>query len=463
MEEKENKNIIEEKGYIISVKEGVAEVEFYKNPPFVGEILIFNDDPDIRLEVYGVTEKNIFLCLPLTSPDKLYRMAVVKRTGKKLESPVGKELLGRVIDIFGNPLDGLPPLNAKKKKSIYNVPPSYKDISLEKELVETGIKAIDFFVPLRKGGELGLFGGAGVGKTILLLELMHNVAFFKNHISIFAGIGERTREGHELYNVLKKNNILSWVSLVFGQMNESAIVRSKVGPVAATIAEYFRDYHHQDVIFFIDNIYRFIQAGNELSTMLSIIPSEDGYQPTLNSEIGKLEERLTATKKGSITSIQAVYVPADDITDAGVQAILPSFDSVAILSRDIYQEGRFPAIDILASSSSIVNPNILGQEHYNVLTEAKNILEKYKELQNIVSVVGEAELSIENRTIYYRAKKILNFMTQNLFTVSEQTNIPGQYVTREKTIKGVKAIVEGELDQTLEEKLLYIGGLDDLK
>jgi len=450
-------------GYILSIKGEVVEVEFYEDPPFIKEILTLEEDPEVLLEVCGARTKNVFVCLSLKKTDKLFRKARVKKTGKTLEVPVGKELLGRVIDIFGNPQDGLPPPKVKEKRQIYQSPPPYQEVVFKKEVIETGIKVIDFFTPLRKGEELGLFGGAGLGKTVLLCELMHNVAFFRKEISIFAGLGERIREGHELYETLKKTNVLPSVALVFGQMNEPAVRRFKVGFVAATIAEYFRDFHKKDVLFFIDNIYRFLQAGNELSTLLGDIPSEGGYQPTLNSEIGQLEERLVSTKSGSITSIQAIYVPADDITDPGVQAVLPYFDSVVILSRDVYQEGRYPAVDILASSSSVVDPSVLGQAHYDVLLEAKRTLERYKYLQRIVSIVGEAELSLEDRIIYRRAKKILNFMTQNLFTVADQTGKPGQYVKKEDTVKGVWSILVGKLDNVPEEAFLYIGALDELK
>ncbi len=449
-------------GYILSIRGEIIEVEFYKNPPFIGEILTLEEDSSVLIEVHSISVKKTLLCLSLTKSNKLFRGARVKKTDKKLEVPVGKELLGRVIDIFGNPRDGLPPLKTEERRAVYQPPPPYQEIVPGKELTETGIKIIDFFTPLKKGEELGIFGGAGLGKTVLLLELMHNITFFKKGISVFAGLGERIREGHELYETLKKTNVLPSTVLVFGQMNESAAIRFKVGFVAATIAEYFRDFHRENVLFFIDNVYRFLQAGNELSTLLSVIPSEDGYQPTLNSEIGKLEERLVSTKNGSITSVQAIYIPADDITDSGVQAILPYFDSIVVLSRDVYQEGRYPAIDILASSSSVIDPAILGQGHCEALLEAKKILEKHKELQQIVSIVGEAELSVENRTIYRRARKILNFMTQNLFTVAEQTGIKGQYIKREQTVKGVKEILEGELDRTPEEAFLFIGGLNDL-
>ena len=447
-----------ELGYILSIKGEIVEVVFYDNIPFLGEILVLEEDPSVQLEVHSALSNNTFSCLSLQNTNKLFRGAKVKRTGKSLEIPVGRRLLGRVIDIFGNPRDGLPPIKSKEKRAIYQSPPPYQEIVSRKELIETGIKVIEFFTPLKKGEELGFFGGAGLGKTVLLSELMHNIAFFGKGISVFAGLGERIREGHELYEILKKNNVLPSVVLVFGQMNESAVIRSKVGFAALTIAEYFRD-KGEDVLFFIDNVYRFLQAGNELSSLLSIIPSEDGYQPTLLSEIGKLEERLVSTKTGSITSIQAVYVPADDITDSGVQALIPYFDSIVILSREIYQEGRFPAVDILASSSSVIDPEILGREHYEVLLEAKKVLEKHKELRQLVSIVGEAELSIENRIIYNRAKKILNFMTQNLFSVSEQTGKPGQYVKKEEVIKGVKLILEGELDRIPEDKFLYIGGI----
>jgi F-type H+-transporting ATPase subunit beta len=450
-------------GHILSLRGEIAEVEFYKNPPSINEILILEKDPKVLLEVYAALGKNIFNCILLSGSGKLYRKARVKRTFKTLEIPVGKELLGRVIDIFGNPLDGLPPLKVKEKRSIYQSPPPYREITLKKELIETGIKVIDFFTPLRKGEELGIFGGAGLGKTVLLCELMHNVSFLKKKFSVFAGLGERIREGHELYENLKKYEVLPYMALIFGQMNEPAAIRSKVGFAAATIAEYFRDFYGEDVLFFIDNVYRFLQAGNELSTLLSTIPSEGGYQPTLSSEIGKLEERLVSTERGTITSIQAIYVPADDITDEGVQVVLPYFDSVVILSREVYQEGRYPAVDILASSSSVIDPEILGQAHYDTLLEAKRVLERYQHLRRIVSIVGEAELSVEDRIVYRRAKKILNFMTQDLFTVSDQTGRPGQYVKREGTVKGVWTILVGKLDKVPEEAFLYIGSLKDLK
>lgn len=450
-------------GRIISIRGDIVEVEFANGDLFPKEILELTENPEIKFEVYSALNEKIFTSICLGQVEKLYRGAKLKRTGKSLETPVGPEILGRVIDVFGNPIDGLPVFKTKQKWSIYRSAPSYAKISFRKEVFETGVKVIDFFTPLRKGEELGIFGGAGLGKTVLLSELMHNVAFFGRGISVFAGIGERIREGHELYETLEKTGVLSSVALVFGQMNETAAIRSKVGLTATTLAEYFRDIENKDVLFFIDNLYRFLQAGNELSTLLSIIPSEGGYQPTLFSEVGTLEERLVSTERASITSVQAIYVPADDITDPAVQAVIPYFDSVVVLSRDVYQEGRYPAVDILASSSSVIDPNILGEAHYEAYLEAKQLLEKYDDLRRIVSILGEAELSIKNRIAYRRARRLLNFMSQNLFVVSDQTGIPGEYVIREKTIEGVKKILKGELDSISEEKLLNIGDLDDLK
>ncbi len=451
-----------QKGQILSVLGNIVKVEFYNADIFLGEILTLEDNPEIKLEVVSAAQKDIFLCLSLNKSKNLNRGARVERTKKILEIPVGNALLGRIINTFGQPIDNLPDLEVTEKRAIEQHSPPYRETVLTKELIETGIKAIDFFTPLMKGGKLGIFGGAGLGKTILLSEIMHNVVFQDRGIVIFAGIGERIREGYELYETLKRTDILPSAVLFFGQMNETAAIRFKIGLSAASLAEYFRDNQKKDTIFFIDNIYRFLQAGNELSTLLMNIPSEGGYQATLDSEIGALQERLVSTGKASITSIQAVYVPADDITDPGVQAIIPYFDSMIVFSRDVYQENRYPAIDVLASSSSITNPAILGKDHYQTLLEANKIMERYKELQRIVSIIGEAELLIEDRVIYHRAKKILNFMSQDFFVVTEQTGREGKYVRKEKTIEGVRAILQGKLDDQSDEALLDIGDLDDL-
>lgn len=454
---------MEQIGKILSIEENTVEVEFLDGGLFLGEVLVLERNPGIKFEVIKAKSKNRFLCFPLNEAWGLCRGEKVRATNKSLEVLVGKEVLGRAIDIFGNSIDGLPDISAKKTKPIYQPSPLYQEVIAKNETIETGIKIIDFFAPLLKGGKLGIFGGAGLGKTVLLLELMHNLVFFQNKISIFAGIGERIREGQELWESLKKTKTLPSTALVFGQMNESAAIRFRVGAVAATIAEYFRDEEKKDVLFFIDNVYRFLQAGNELSTLLENMLSEGGYQATLDTEIGTLEERLVSTKSGLITSIQAVYVPSDDITDPGIQSVIPYFDSMLIFSRDVYQEGRHPSIDVLSSSSSITTSDILGENHYQALLEAKRILERYKELRKIIVIVGESELSFEDRTLYHRARKILNFMTQDFFAVSEQTGKKGKYVPKEKTVQAVREILSGKLDKFRDEDFINIGEINEIK
>ncbi len=453
------------RGIVREIRGEVVKVEMHGESPFLKEILILEGDPEVRLEVHKLSSSGqtfVCVCVILSGFEKVYKGASVERTGKQLQIPVGEELLGRVIDAFGNPRDGTEDFTTEKTRSIYGEP-SYEEVSSGQEVVQTGIKTIDFFTPLIKGEEIGLFGGAGVGKTILLVELMHNVVFHQKKLLVYAGLGERIREGHELHKTLKDVGILSSASLIYGQMNETASIRVNVGHAAATIAEHFRDSRGEDIFFFIDNVYRFLQAGNELSMMLDEIPSEGGYQPTLQTDIGKLEERLSSSKKGAITSLQAVYVPADDITDPGVQAILPFFDSSAVLSREVYREGRYPAMDILTSSSTAVEPEIVGKKHYRLYMEARSILEKHKDLEQIVSIVGESELSAENRTVYYRAQKLLNFMTQYFEVVSDQTGKKGQYVDIEDTVRGVEAILRGEVDEVPPEKFLYIETINDLE
>ena len=450
-------------GTILSIKGDIIEVEFSGANLFPGEVLIVKENPLLKLEIHSNPKRNIYLCISLCDSKKLRRGDFVIRTEKTLEVPIGKELLGRAIDIFGIPIDGKGPFKIERIKSIYLSPPPFSATSFKRELLETGIKAIDFFTPLLKGGNLGLFGGAGVGKTVLLTELMHNVAFYHKGFSVFAGVGERIREAQELYETLEKAKVLPSVILVLGQMNEPPSIRFRAAFTAVTIAEYLRDFEKKEVLFFIDNIYRFVQAGNELSVLFSALPSEEGYQPTLASEIASLEERLISTQEGDLTSIQAIYVPADDFTDAGVQATMPYFDSIVILSREVYQEGRYPAIDLLRSSSSAISPSILGETHYELLIEAKKILEKYYHLQKIVSLIGETELSEEDRILYHRGRKLLNFMTQNLHVVKEQTGLPGQYVKRTETIKGVKEILTGTFDEIGDERFLYIKSIDEIE
>jgi len=453
-----------QKGKIVSVLGDVVEVEFFGGNLFSGEILILEKDPSVKLEVILAKKRNLFLCLSLAKSEYLRRGMNFLRTNSFLKIPVGKELLGRMINFVGEGIDNLTEIKGEKKRVIYQKSPSYVETELKKELVETGIKAVDFFAPLLKGGKIGIFGGAGLGKTVLLSELMYNLITKEKGVLVFAGIGERIREGAELYEILKKMNVLKSSVLVFGQMNEPAAVRFKVGLTATTIAEYFRDIEKKDVFFFVDNIYRFLQAGNELSTLLGNIPSEGGYQATLDSEIGQLQERLVATKEGGcITSIEAIYVPADDMTDPAVQAVMPYFDSIVIFSRDVYQRGRLPAIDLLSSSSSLINPDFLGKEHYFTLLEARKVLERQKELQRIVDLIGETELSFEDRILYHRARKITNFMSQDFSVVADQTGKAGKFVKREKTVQMVKRILEGDFDRIEDEKFLFIGGWEDLK
>jgi F-type H+-transporting ATPase subunit beta len=373
--------------------------------------------------------------------------------------------LGRVIDIFGRPKDGKGEISYKETWPIYKQAPLYNNIPSNQEILETGIKVIDLFCPIIKGGKMGLFGGAGVGKTVLLTEIIHNVVTLNKNksLSVFAGVGERTREGQELHESLKDSGVLPSVALVFGSMGESPAVRFLTGYTAATIAEYFRDEMQRDVLFFIDNVFRFAQAGNELSMLMSAIPSEDSYQATLNSEMATFHERLVATTKNSISSIEAIYIPNDDILDQGVQAILPYLESSLVLSRTVYQEGRLPAVDILSSTSSALSPEVAGMEHHTAVLRAQSLLKKGESLDHIVSLVGESELSAEDQIAYKRAKQLRNFMTQSFFTAEAQTGRPGKYVSLANTIQGVNEIMQGVYDKVPEEKFLFIGAAKEAR
>ncbi len=446
----------ESTGTIVGILGDLVEVSFAVGKPGRHELLTISDDPEIRLEVYASSAADSVYCLSFTDPTRLYRGAKVVRLHETLMIPVGSGLLGRVIDVFGAPHDGLGEIIAKKTVSIYAQSPNFQSVKVSREILETGIKVIDFFTPFLKGGKIGIFGGAGVGKTIILTELMHNTAIFHKGINIFAGIGERIREAQEMLENLEENKVLPNVALVFGQMNERPAIRFRTGYAAAALAEYFRDEEDRDVLFFVDNAYRFIQAGNELATLLNLIPSEDGYQATLTSDIGTFQERLVSSGNGSITSVEAIYVPADDFSDSGVQSLIPYFDSQIILSRDVAEEGRRPSVDILASSSGLINPAIIGHDHYEAYLEAIQVISKFNYLDKIVSIAGEQELSGEDRIIFRRAKMILNYMTQNSFMVTNQTNKPGCYVKRTDTVSDVRTILSGKLDSLDPEKLLYI-------
>jgi F-type H+-transporting ATPase subunit beta len=444
-------------GKVIAISGNVAEVEFLNTKPEIHQMLVLADDSRVKLKVYSSSKTNSFFCLVLAGGDKLHRGAKVINTGQVISVPVGDEILGRVIDVFGEAADGGEEIKAKIRKPIYGSIPDYEAVLSKFEIWETGIKVIDLFSPLLKGGKMGLFGGAGVGKTLLLTEMMHNIETgAEENASVFSGVGERTREGHELYEELKRRDLLKRVSLVFGPMGANAAVRYLTGLAGVTLAEYFRD-NGKNVLFLIDNVFRLAQAGNELSTLMNTIPSEDGYQATLASEMAEFHERLVSTNKGVVSSIEAIYVPSDDLLDQGVQSIFPYLDSVVTLSRQVYQEGRLPAVDILSSNSTALNPGVVGQSHYNTAVRAQMTINKAESLERMVALVGESELSAENQLLYRRAKKVKNFMTQNFFVAEEQTGRKGEFVSLKETIQGVTEILDGKYDQVGEEKFLYIG------
>ena len=449
-------------GIITGILGDVVEVMFPRDKPGRHELLTLTEDNSVKLEVYGSSPNDRINCLSYTDPSKLYRGAKVIRQFETISVPVGPGLLGRIVDVFGQPHDGKGAIKLTKRRSIYGTPPNFQSIKVDREILETGIKVIDFFTPFLKGGKIGLLGGAGVGKTVILSEFMHNITVFHKGIGIFAGIGERIREAQEMIESLTEMNVLPNVSLVFGQMNERPAVRFRTGYTAATLAEYFRDEEDKDVLFFVDNAYRFIQAGNELSILMNMIPSEDGYQPTLSSDIGIFQERLVSAGNAAITSVMAIYVPADDFSDAGVQSLMPYFDSQVILSRDIAEEGRMPAVDINASTSGLLTQSLIGDRHYQAYLEATRIVSRYDYLDRIVSIAGEHELSPEDRVLYRRAKIILNYMTQDFFMVENQTGRKGIYVKRADVVEDIMDIVSGKIDDWPYDKLLYISTLAEV-
>lgn len=453
-------------GVIVSVRGQVAEVEFLGQSPAPRHVLLLKDDPSVILEVYASSGPNKYYCLILLPTNKLYRGAIVVGTGRTLEIPVGEGLLGRVVDIFGDPVDGKGELPRTIRRPIYQTAPSYPNISTKKEILETGIKIIDIFCPFLKGGKMGLFGGAGVGKTILLTEILHNIVMLhrdREALAVFAGVGERSREGQELYENLSEMNFLGSTAMVFGQMGENPAMRYLTALAAATQAEYFRDEKKRDVLFFIDNVFRFAQAGNELSMLMDVIPSEDGYQPTLSSDMASFHERLVSTEDASVSTIEAVYVPADDILDQGLQAIFPYLDSVTILSREAYQQGFLPTVDILTSNSSALSPETAGDEHYQAALDGKKLIEKGVSLEHVVSLVGETELSRSDQLMYRRARKLRNYLTQNFFVVETQTGKQGKYVPLKTSISDIKGIISGLYDEIPEERFLYIGSVSEIK
>lgn len=416
---------------------------------------------NLVLEVAQHVGENTVRTIAMDSTDGLARGGTVINTGKPVMMPVGREVLGRILNVVGEPVDEKGAVKATKFYPIHRPPPSFEEQSTELEMFETGIKVIDLIAPYPKGGKIGLFGGAGVGKTVIIMELIHNVAMHHGGFSVFAGVGERTREGNDLWIEMKNSGVLDKAVLVYGQMNEPPGARARVGLSALAIAEYFRDEEKQDVLLFIDNIFRFTQAGSEVSTLLGRIPSAVGYQPTLSTDLGELEERITTTRNGSITSIQAIYVPADDLTDPAPATTFSHLDATTVLSRQIMELGIYPAVDPLDSTSRILTPEVVGEEHYKTAREVQRILQRYKDLQDIIAILGMDELTDEDKLLVARARKIQKFMSQPFFVTPQFTGVAGKYVSIEDTIRGFKEICEGRHDHLPEQAFFMVGGIEE--
>ena len=455
------------KGEIVQVIGPVVDVEFPldKDLPDINNALrVTNNNGDtLVLEVTLELGDGVLRTISMESTDGLRRGMEVEDTGAPISVPVGKDTLGRVFNVLGDPIDGGPALGKDvKREGIHKEAPKYDELSTSEEILETGIKVIDLLEPYVRGGKVGLFGGAGVGKTTIIQELIHNIAQEHGGISVFTGVGERTREGNDLYFGMKASGVLSKTAMVFGQMNEPPGARMRVALTGLTIAEYFRDVEGLDVLLFIDNIFRFTQAGSEVSALLGRMPSAVGYQPTLATEMGQLQERITSTKKGSITSIQAVYVPADDYTDPAPATTFAHLDATTNLERRLVEQGIYPAVDPLESTSSALDPEIVGEEHYEVAVKVQHILQRYQELQDIISVLGMDELSDDEKLIVERARKIQFFLSQNFFVAEQFTGIPGSYVPIKETIKGFKMIIDGKLDDLPEDAFRNVGPIEDV-
>lgn len=453
------------KGKIVQILGPVVDVEFKNNPmPTIKEALkIEMKDKNLVMEVIKIVGDRTVRCIMLCSAEGLSRGLNVEATGKTIEIPVGKEILGRMFNVLGETIDGGKPVITDTKWSIHRKPPKFDEQSQFVEILETGIKIIDLLAPYAKGGKIGLFGGAGVGKTVLIQELIHNVAKEHGGYSIFTGVGERSREGNDLWLEMQETGVLSNTALVFGQMNEPPGSRMRVAQTGLTMAEYFRDQERQDVLLFIDNIYRFIQAGSEVSALIGRMPSAVGYQPTLANEVGELEERIASTLNGSITSVQAVYVPADDLTDPAPAVTFTHLDATTVLSRKIVEQGIYPAVDPLDSTSRILEPSIVGEEHYNIARRTQEILQRYKELQDIIAILGMEELEEEDKLLVYRARKIQKFLSQPFVVAENFTGMEGKYVKLKDTIRGFKAIIDGEMDEYPETAFLMVGTIEDVK
>ncbi|AFI06460.1 F0F1 ATP synthase subunit beta [Helicobacter cetorum] len=454
-------------GKIIQVLGPVVDVEFESYLPAIFEALDVNFNVNgvqksLVLEVAAHLGGNRVRAIAMDMTEGLVRNQVVKARGKMIEVPVGEEVLGRIFNVVGESIDNLEPLKPSMTWPIHRKAPSFEQQSTKTEMFETGIKVIDLLAPYSKGGKVGLFGGAGVGKTVIIMELIHNVAYKHNGYSVFAGVGERTREGNDLYHEMKEGGVLDKVALCYGQMNEPPGARNRIAFTGLTMAEYFRDEKGLDVLMFIDNIFRYAQSGAEMSALLGRIPSAVGYQPTLAGEMGKLQERIASTKNGSITSVQAVYVPADDLTDPAPASVFAHLDATTVLNRKIAEKGIYPAVDPLDSTSRILSPQMIGEKHYEIATGIQQVLQKYKDLQDIIAILGLDELSEEDKKIVERARKIEKFLSQPFFVAEVFTGSPGKYVTLQETLEGFGGILEGKYDHIPENAFYMVGGIQEV-
>ena len=453
------------KGKIIQVMGPVVDVQFTEDtiPEIKDALTVENDGKTLVMEVAQHLGNDQVRCIMLASSDGLYRDMEVTATGSGIKVPVGEKTLGRLFNPLGETIDGGENLDNEQHWEIHRDPPSFEDQSPVVEILETGIKAIDLLAPYAKGGKIGLFGGAGVGKTVLIQELIRNIATEHGGYSIFTGVGERSREGNDLWTEMTESGVIEKTALVFGQMNEPPGARMRVAETGLTMAEYFRDEMNQNVLLFIDNIFRFTQAGSEVSALLGRMPSAVGYQPTLATEMGELQERIASTKNGSVTSVQAVYVPADDLTDPAPATTFAHLDATTVLSRKIVEQGIYPAIDPLESTSRILEPDVVGEEHYETARKVQEILQKYKELQDIIGILGMEELSDEDKVTVYRARKIQRFLSQPFHVAETFTGVPGKYVPLKDTIRSFKAIIDGEMDEYPEAAFFNVGRIEEVK
>ncbi len=451
-------------GKVVQVMGPVLDIRFPEGelPALLNAIELDNHGKKLVVEVAQHIGDNVVRCIAMAATDGLVRGTEAVDTGAPINVPVGEECLGRVFNLLGEPVDEQPAPQNTERWPIHRPAPSYDEQESSTEILETGIKVVDLICPYAKGGKIGLFGGAGVGKTVLIQELIYNIATAHNGYSVFTGVGERTREGNDLYGEMRESGVLDKTALVYGQMNEPPGARMRVALSGLTMAEYFRDVKHQDVLLFIDNIFRFTQAGSEVSALLGRMPSAVGYQPTLATEMGALQERITSTRKGSITSVQAVYVPADDLTDPAPATTFTHLDATTVLSRDIASQGIYPAVDPLDSTSRILSPEVVGQEHYEVARAVQAVLQRYKDLQDIIAIMGMDELSEEDKVTVNRARKVQRFLSQSFHVAEQFTGMPGQYVPLKETLRGFRMILNGECDSIPESCFLFAGTIDDV-